>query len=819
VESADTKVLNVELDKYGDFSIYTLRLVQNTKNSSPPDGIDPLFSVVDFSFKVDCPTDFDCQPKCDCPPAVREEPEIDYLAKDYASFRRLMLDRMSVLMPQWRERNPADIGVVLVEALAYVGDHLGYQQDAVATEAYLGTARRRVSVRRHARLVDYIMHDGCNARASVQVQVNSDVSLIAAGTQLLTRIPGAPTALADDPAPRAHPHEVFETMEDVALFADHNKIEFYTWSDQRCCLPKGATHATLHKSLPNLKAGEVLMFEEVIGPRTGQPEDADPARRCAVRLTHVETLDANGQLLTDPFTAEPITEIFWADEDALRFALCISAQTDASHGGKFIDDVSVARGNIVLADHGATISGEKLGKVPPVPMVKPSDSNCDRCNPKEPVALPTRFRPKLGERPLTFATPLVVKLLFAFTSNAAAGSDLDNKILPQDLQKQFEAAGIGFPPGASIQGRQPIWSISDGRRALLLKADQGRLNVHSLPGAARTATAQARRSALPAVRLLGKLKSDETHWTRVRDLLDSGATDTHFVAEIEDDGTARLRFGDDRLGAAPQEKTKFYATYRVGNGAAGNVGAEAIAHLFSADAVLRAAVSAVRNPLAATGGIDPETMAEVRAYAPEAFRTQERAVTEADYAAVTERHPGVQRATATFRWTGSWHTVFITVDRLGGLPVDDDFARSARQHVERYRMAGHDLEVDGPRYVSLEIEMYVCAKPGYFRSDLKEALLRLFSNRVLADGQLGLFHSDRFTFGQTVYLSPLIAAAQAVPAVMSVQVNQFHRQGTPDNKPLHEGKLELGRLEIARLENDRNFPEHGVFQLSIGGGK
>jgi hypothetical protein len=45
--------------------------------------------------------------------------------------------------------------VALVETLAYVGDHLSYTQDAVATEAYLGTARRRTSLRRHARLLDY----------------------------------------------------------------------------------------------------------------------------------------------------------------------------------------------------------------------------------------------------------------------------------------------------------------------------------------------------------------------------------------------------------------------------------------------------------------------------------------------------------------------------------------------------------------------------------------------------------------------------------------------------------------------------------------
>ena len=53
----------------------------------------------------------------------RPPPPIDYLAKDYASFRRLMLDRLALLVPDWRERNPADLGVALVELLAYAGDH------------------------------------------------------------------------------------------------------------------------------------------------------------------------------------------------------------------------------------------------------------------------------------------------------------------------------------------------------------------------------------------------------------------------------------------------------------------------------------------------------------------------------------------------------------------------------------------------------------------------------------------------------------------------------------------------------------------------
>ncbi len=817
-DATDARALHVDLDKYGDFSIYTLRLVQNAQNPTPPGGIDPLFAAVDFSFKVDCPSDFDCQKQCDCAPDMREEPEIDYLAKDYASFRRLMLDRMALLMPEWRERNPADLGIALVETLAYVGDYLSYQQDAAATEAYLGTARRRASVRRHARLVDYSMHDGCNARAWVQVQVKSDVALMEKGTQLLTRIPGAPAALSEDPLVRAQAREVFETLEAIALFEAHNEINFYSWSDQRCCLPRGATHATLRGALLNLKAGDVLIFEEVIGPETGRPEDADPAHRCAVRLIHVQTVDASGQPLTDPLTGQAISEIFWAADDALPFALCISAETDADHGGKFIDDVSVARGNVVLADHGKTV-GESLGRVAQGKPAKTSPAQCGRCAPQDLTPLPARFRPRLAARPLTFATPSALAPLFGFAPGAADAGDLDNKILPLDLEKQFEAAGIGFPSGLSIQGSAPVWSISDGRSAFVIKAEQGKLNVYPWAGAARRATAQEPRAALPAARLHSKLNLDEIDWTPVRDLLDSGASDAHFVAEIEDDGAARLRFGDDRLGARPQALTSFEAVYRVGNGAAGNVGAEAIAHVFTDDAALRGETLLVRNPLPAEGGSEPESAAEVRAYAPAAFRTQERAVTEADYAAIAERHPGVQRAIATFRWTGSWHTVFITVDRLGGAAMDDDFEAALRAHGERYRMAGHDLEIDAPRYVSLEIDLHVCAEPEYFRADVKQELLKLFSNRVLPGGRLGLFHPDRFSFGEAVYLSPLIAAAQAVPGVASVQVNRFHRQGTPDNKPLAAGKIELDRLEIARCDNDPNFVEHGIFTLSVGGGK
>ena len=326
---AEAKVLTVEVDRPGDFSIYTLRLVKDALSDAVPDGVDPRLAAIEFSFKVECPSPFDCAPATVCPPETAPTPEIDYLAKDYASFRRLMLDRMAVLMPAWQERNPADLGVALVEALAYSADQLSYQQDAVATEAYLRTARKRISVRRHARLMDYFVSEGCNARTWVYFEVSADVigsPLIAKGAKLFTRIPGEKTLIVDDPRIYEKADIGFETMESVeAFYLGHNELNFYTWSDQRCCLTQGATGATLEGHHPNLAPGMILLFEEVLGAETGNPSDADPTRRHVVRLASAIAKAPDDSPLTDPVTGDEITEIVWDDEDALPFPFCLSA--------------------------------------------------------------------------------------------------------------------------------------------------------------------------------------------------------------------------------------------------------------------------------------------------------------------------------------------------------------------------------------------------------------------------------------------------------------------------------------------------------------
>ena len=729
----------------GDFSPYALRLVD------VPD-LDPLFAQVTFSFKAQCPTEFDCETERICPSKPLSEPEINYLAKDYSSFRRLIFDRIAAIMPGWAERNAADMQVALVELLAYVGDYLSYQQDAVATEAYLRTAKRRASVRRHARLVDYLMHDGSNARVWAQVRVNADDVVLPRGTLLLTRVGAQPARLPESSPELARAlfagPEIFETLHEVRLFEAHNELRFYTWGNRACCLPKGATQATLQGSVASLGVGDYLILEEVRDSQTGEPEDADPMHRHAVRLTSVVTTTdpLGGRFLESPTDdAVPVTEIEWALEDALPFPLCISVQG----GGAYLEGVGVARGNIVLADHGRTVPEEEIEAVPEAASMVRVRRNGREGD--EPAPVFARFRPQLAEAPLTQAAPYVDRL----------------------------------PP--------------NGREERLMSA----------AAAMRWTT----RDPLPAVSLIDH--ESNTSWFPQRDLLGSGPFASEFVAEVEADGRAYLRFGDDRFGMRPAPGTRLTAKYRVGNGVRGNVGAEALGHVVSNDN----GIVGVRNPMPASGGVEPESIEHVRQSAPSAFRTQQRAVTPEDYARIVERHPQVQRAAATVRWTGSWRTVFVTVDRLGGRMVDAEFEEEMRLYLDRFRMAGHDVELDNPRFVFLEVEMLVCVEPAYFRSDVKRVLLDVFSDRTFQDGQRGVFHPDNFTFGQPVYLSPLYAAAQAVEGVASVEITKLQRLGSESRRALEDGYLSVGRLEVARLDKDPNFPERGVFHLIVEGGK
>jgi hypothetical protein len=769
------------LDRAGDFSSYTLRV-------SGIAGIDPQYQSVAFSFKIDCPSDLDCAPDCGCAPEPLDEPQINYLAKDYASFRQLILDRLALLVPDWTERHVPDLGLTLVEVLAYAGDYLSYYQDAVATEAYLGTARQRISVRRHARLVDYRLHEGCNARAWVQIAVQGEVALptqqIAFITAYNASLPVRQSVLKPEQLSGVPPsaYEWFEPLvaepgRALQLREAHNEIEFYTWGRRECCLPRGATRASLlDRWLPppappappsdapalevaklaaaathrrqralDIRVGEVLIFEEVVGARTGLPADADPRRRWAVRVTSVRTDEdplypvEAGEGAGAHKLPTPVVEIEWAAEDALPFALCITT-IGAAPDCTYLPKVSVARGNLVLVDHGRTLDPEPL---PPVPVAL--SETCCECEgePADVTPRPARYRPALSRAPLVFSQPL--------PAVAAPAS----QVLTQDLRATVPRIALTDDAGYA--------------------------------------------------------------WTAQQDLLASTADDRDFVAEIDNARTAHLRFGNGELGRQPTAGIGFKATYRVGGGAAGNVGAESIASLVLKQTI-DGAILGVRNPLPAQGGTEPEPIEEARLFAPAAFRKQiERAIIADDYAEIAGRDPKLQRAAAQLAWTGSWYEADVAVDPLNGETAAPALIDEVTGTLYRYRRMGHDLRVQPAVYVPLKLKLEVCAQPGYDRGHVKAALLARFCSRVNRDGPRGLFHPDELSFGDGVYR--IVSAAQAVPGVECVTVTEFHRLFEPPNQEIANGLLPLASWEIAQLDSDPDHPEHGALLITVRGGR
>jgi predicted phage baseplate assembly protein len=352
-------------------------------------------------------------------------------------------------------------------------------------------------------------------------------------------------------------------------------------------------------------------------------------------------------------------------------------------------------------------------------------------------------------------------------------------------------------------------------------------------------------SALPAA-LAADLSADlkvllET-WSPLRDLLESGPDDLSFVAEMDDDGRAHLRFGDSNLSQMPDAGTAFQANYRTGNGTAGNVGAESIRYI-----VLEETLSGVnlqpRNPLAASGGTDPEPVAEVKLFAPNAFRdVLERAITADDYATLasdngrrleeradrcSQPFQSLQSAKAVLRWNGSWYTALVALDPLGTEQSSLGLIHEVKKYLEPYRRVGHDLLVAQAEYVALDLALTICVLPGYLRAHVESALLNVFSNRVLSNGSKGFFHPDNLSFGDGIFASTIIAAAQAVAGVQNVTVTRLERwelidaatNQTEAAQVPTNSVLTLGPLEIARLDNDPNFPENGRLSLDMRGGR
>lgn len=89
-------------------------------------------------------------------PASNIPISIDYTSKDFYSLREDLIARIQDRIPEWTASDPADFGVALVEAFAYLGDLICYYIDRNANETSIFTATQRQSVLNIAQTYGYI---------------------------------------------------------------------------------------------------------------------------------------------------------------------------------------------------------------------------------------------------------------------------------------------------------------------------------------------------------------------------------------------------------------------------------------------------------------------------------------------------------------------------------------------------------------------------------------------------------------------------------------------------------------------------------------
>jgi hypothetical protein len=742
-------VLTLRVAAPGDFSEYLLTI--------PSSALDSFFGAVPFSFKAGCPSDLDCQtPPPDCPPPAGDAPPIDYLAKDFLSFRQALLDFSTLRYPSWQERSEADFGVMFLEALSALADDFSYQQDRIAGEASLVTATQRRSVRRHAKLVDYDPSPALGATTMLQFDVASGVAQIPHGVVVIApRADGAPITFetgfglrdASAPPPAS------------ALWNRRQAIAAYWFDDSVQCLQTGATSMFVQGRGYGFVVGQALLIE------TQGADPADPPIRQIVTLTQdgTELCDplfpqapvAGGPPFmtcptSPPEALEPtaVTRLDWAAADALTAARDLSATT--------------VIGNLAQATQGRTVIESFAIEDPTAPAAN----------------MPYAFE-RTGARTLT--APGVCGDAPAIRAYTLANAPLTWFAQPALDPSGLPVADILIAQASPAGGPPVPWNW-----------------VRSLLSAGPFDDSFTVEPAL--YRPIGR-NSDQS----VQIDYDSDAGDT-------------VRFGDGVFGANPDAGAVFTCTYRFGAGAAGNVAAGAISQIDPATPAF-ADYLAVTNPFAATNGADAQSITSVQRLAPQAFRAiKRRAVLAQDYADAAETLPWVKDAGATFRWTGSWLTTFTTAEPVATEQIPIAQRTQLIDLLNRYRMAGTESYAPDPQYVSIDLMIEICAAPDAFAGSVEQAVLTLLS--PTGPQPAGAFFAlNRLVFGQPLERSQLEATIQSAPGVAGVICIHYRRRDLFTGFVEMGDTVPVGVSQILRCDNDPSRPGAGALAIVVRGGR
>ena len=752
--NADQPILVLTVSPLGDYSTYYLSVATSVFPPVDKIVIDPLLNEIGFKFRPAC-FSTNCAPDWDAAPRPVVEPIIDYLAKDYESFRLTMVEAMTQRVPDWQPTSEADLDQVLLDLFSAAADELSDYQDRVMNEAFLASARKRVSLARHARLMDYHLHQG--NQASTILALEFDLSVEPDETlrqfELNPVLPAPPFKpppfiVWSGDAKKDDSSIIFATQESQVMHELVNRMGLYTWSDAIPRLRAGNTTADL-KLFPTdttpagrknaatvvqnlIRDGKInrLLIQEWLNPLTGLAPGRDPQKR---QLLTLLPKDKGATAMLDPVTGEWFVRVHWEKRDALRSSYCFTVDCDPPVGK--VEDISQFHGNLVTAFHGNPVrttflESDKLLTTAAEFHFKRVDSGAVIC--------------KLPQTSLAYR-------------NTLAGGDVP----PQSTLSLF----ISQPPGPEDQ-----W---DELPNLIHSDDSDENGDHFV------------------------VETDENG----RSIICFGNGTNGKVLPKNSRVRCQYQVGNGADGNIGADKLIFFDPATLNNAPVGTI------------------ITECWNPFDITDGRAPEPVAEIIRRVPEAYRARQlRAITLKDYVDRAEQLSEVSRAAASYAWTGSWRTVRITIDPRGTDVLEETAREKIARHLDAVRLIGEDLEIRAPRFVPLEITVILCAHPDFWPEDIKSILEQEFSTGYTPDGRFAFFHPDLWTFGQVIHQSEIIGRVQQVAGVDHVKSVTIKRWNGPDTFDAdHEMKLQAN--EIVQVLSDPDHMERGSITFVVKGGR
>jgi hypothetical protein len=147
----------------------------------------------------------------------------DYTNRDYESIRTDLLNRASVVLPEWTSRDSSDFGVLFVDLVSYMGDILHYYVDQAARESFLETATRRSSLLAIASLLDYIPHGRTSAQTSIVLNATNSLA-----TDVSPILIPANTKFTANPLVETAESVIFTSNQSIAFNSTGTPVAGYT---------------------------------------------------------------------------------------------------------------------------------------------------------------------------------------------------------------------------------------------------------------------------------------------------------------------------------------------------------------------------------------------------------------------------------------------------------------------------------------------------------------------------------------------------------------------------------------------------------------